>query len=189
MLGHFHMLLSFLGSIGYIMASSGLKEVLSTIYAANSVDQILNGHNYSRGMRAHHIVCTALAKVIFDELEEKDENLKTIIDDMELQCLLCNLTEKTINIDDIPKLKAFTDFINLLEKKLVDLKNHGPTARLWLTYMRMNNIVNKCQAAEKKWEIGELHLEVVQEMIPFFHSSGHHLYAKCAQMYLQDISS
>lgn len=100
-------------------------------------------------MRAHHIVCTTLAKGIFDELEEKDKNLKTIIDDMELQYLFCNLTEKTININDIPKLRAFTEFINLLEKKLVDLKNHGPTARLWLTYMRMNNIGNKFQAADK----------------------------------------
>lgn len=31
----------------YIMAGSALKEVLSTIYAANSVDPIFNGHNYS----------------------------------------------------------------------------------------------------------------------------------------------
>lgn len=42
-LGGFHLLISLLGSIGYIMADSGLKEVFSTIYAPNSMDKMLNG--------------------------------------------------------------------------------------------------------------------------------------------------
>ena len=32
-LGGFHLIMSFLGSIGYLMAGSGLKEVLSVVYA------------------------------------------------------------------------------------------------------------------------------------------------------------
>ncbi|CAG9782212.1 unnamed protein product [Diatraea saccharalis] len=49
-LGGFHMLMSFLGCIGYVMDGSGLKEALSTIYATNSVDKMLNGHAYARSM-------------------------------------------------------------------------------------------------------------------------------------------
>lgn len=36
----FHMLMSFLGCIGYVMAESGIKEALSVIYARNSVDKM-----------------------------------------------------------------------------------------------------------------------------------------------------
>lgn len=35
--------MSFLGYIGYIMDESGIKEALSTIYAPNSVDKVLDG--------------------------------------------------------------------------------------------------------------------------------------------------
>lgn len=47
-LGGFHTLMSFLGNIGFIMDGSGLKDVLGQIYAANSLDNILSGHAYSR---------------------------------------------------------------------------------------------------------------------------------------------
>ncbi|GBM34399.1 hypothetical protein AVEN_124091-1 [Araneus ventricosus] len=38
-LGGFHLLSSFFGAIGYIMQGSGIKEVLSLIYATNSLDK------------------------------------------------------------------------------------------------------------------------------------------------------
>jgi len=42
--GGFHLLMSFMGSIGYIMGGSGLKELLSVIYEPISVDKMLTGH-------------------------------------------------------------------------------------------------------------------------------------------------
>ena len=42
-LGGFHTEMSFLGTIGSLMAGSGLKEVMSQIYADGSVDQMLCG--------------------------------------------------------------------------------------------------------------------------------------------------
>jgi len=55
-LGGFHLLMSFLGSIGYIMDGSDLKEVLSVIYARHSTEKILNGHAYARAIRAHTLL-------------------------------------------------------------------------------------------------------------------------------------
>jgi len=43
----FHLLISFLESIGYIMAGSELKEALIVMYAPNSVDKKLNGQAYA----------------------------------------------------------------------------------------------------------------------------------------------
>ena len=39
----FHMWMSFLDSIGYLMYDSGLKETLETIYAPNAVIHMLSG--------------------------------------------------------------------------------------------------------------------------------------------------
>lgn len=60
--------MSFLGSIGYIMGGNGLKEVLSVIFAPNSVDHILSGHAYSRAIRGHTLLQLALAHIILNEL-------------------------------------------------------------------------------------------------------------------------
>lgn len=52
-LGTFHLLMSFLGSIGYIMAGSGLEELWSTVYAGHSVPHMMSGHAFSRSVRAN----------------------------------------------------------------------------------------------------------------------------------------
>ncbi|KYN28334.1 hypothetical protein ALC57_02247 [Trachymyrmex cornetzi] len=44
--GGFHLVMSFLGCIGFIMKGNRLKELLSTIYAPNSIDKMLTGHAY-----------------------------------------------------------------------------------------------------------------------------------------------
>ena len=41
-LGSFHREMSFIGSIGHLIAESGLKELLELIYAPNAVKHILS---------------------------------------------------------------------------------------------------------------------------------------------------
>ncbi|GBM71138.1 hypothetical protein AVEN_2756-1 [Araneus ventricosus] len=43
-LGGFHLLSSFSGAFGYIMQGSGIKEMLSIIYAPNSLDKMLTSN-------------------------------------------------------------------------------------------------------------------------------------------------
>ncbi|XP_076040412.1 glutamate--cysteine ligase isoform X1 [Oratosquilla oratoria] len=51
-LGGFHLLMSFMGAIGFIMNGSGIKELFSTVYASTSVEKMLTGHAYARALRA-----------------------------------------------------------------------------------------------------------------------------------------
>lgn len=46
-LGGFHMQMSFLGCIGFVMQNSGLSDVLENIYASNTIEYMLNG-NFER---------------------------------------------------------------------------------------------------------------------------------------------
>lgn len=59
-LGGFHTEMSFLGAIGSMMAGSGLKEVMSQVYAEGSVDHMLSGKAVTRAVRAHLLVDSAL---------------------------------------------------------------------------------------------------------------------------------
>ena len=59
-LGGLHIEMSFLGSMGHLMAGSGLQEVLEVIYADNAVQHILSGKAISRAVRAHLLVDNVL---------------------------------------------------------------------------------------------------------------------------------
>lgn len=59
-LGGFHLLMSFLGTIGYIMSDSGLKELFSIIYAPNTINKMFTDHVYTRAIRGHGLIYLAL---------------------------------------------------------------------------------------------------------------------------------
>jgi len=64
-LGAFHTEMSFLGSVGHLMAESGLKELLELAYASNAVDHMLTGKAISRAVRGHLLVCAVLNTLLF----------------------------------------------------------------------------------------------------------------------------
>ena len=57
--------MSFLGSIGYLMAGSGLRDVLELIYASNDVDHILTGKAIAHAVRGHFIVDAAVNALLY----------------------------------------------------------------------------------------------------------------------------
>ena len=59
-LGGVHTEMSFLGSIGSLMAGTGLKEVMSQVYAEGSVDHMLSGKAVAHAVRAHLLVDSSL---------------------------------------------------------------------------------------------------------------------------------
>ena len=74
-LGGFHLLMSFMGAVGYIMGMSGLKELWSLIYA---VDKMLNGHAYARALRAHFLTQLAFIIIILRKAEIDDLTIEQI---------------------------------------------------------------------------------------------------------------
>lgn len=63
-LGGFHLLMSFLGAIGAIMAGSGHEGLWETVYAKNSVAHMMTGHAYARSLRAHFLTQLTLTVVV-----------------------------------------------------------------------------------------------------------------------------
>lgn len=177
-LGGFHTLMSFMGCIGHTMAGSGLKDVLCQVFAANSVDKILTGHAYSRAIRGHLLVQLVLCRIVLegtDVLEEEKREILTLLTNME------ELTPDKVqeNVSLVLTLKKF-------QYRLESLKDNGPTAALWVQYFHMVTLMKKFIDSERRG-VWDGHLSCVQQMIPFFHASGHFQYAKCAHLYVQDM--
>ncbi|CAG9825686.1 unnamed protein product [Phaedon cochleariae] len=168
-LGEFHLLMSFLGSIEYIMAGSGLRELLSVIYAPLSAEKML-GHAYSRAIRGHSLVQLALAKVILQEVDLGTAEREAIKD------ILHNSNHNPptfLSITTDPVINHVREKISL---QLQRVEGRGPTAKLWIQYFHMVTLVKQFIQCERGGD-WTTHLQVIQYMLPFFHASGHILYA------------
>lgn len=178
-LGGFHLLMSFLGCIGYIMAGSGLKEVLSLIYAPVSVEKMLSGHAYCRAIRGHLLTQLALGQIILQQIDFSDD------EQMEIEDLLEQFDTGTV--EHRLEQQMFHEIIERVQSKLQTLTENGPTAALWIQYFRMVVLVKQFIEAERtgNWK---LHLSTIAKMLPFFHAAGHSNYALCAHLYLLDMN-
>ncbi|GBM00792.1 hypothetical protein AVEN_257323-1 [Araneus ventricosus] len=181
-LGGFHLLSSFFGEIGYIMQGCGIKEVLSLIYAPNSLDKILTGHAYARAVIAHTLLHLTLAIIISKELvidDDMDANLQNTIEDVK---------NNTISYNDIENCDEKTNKALLYQcnKKLKQYERRGSTEKLWIQYFHMVSIAKEFIRAERMGD-WQAHLNCVKEMIPYFHASWHFPYAKSTYLYLQDM--
>lgn len=71
-LGGFHTKMSFLGTIGHIMAGTGLDVVLNQVYAENSVTHMLSGKAYARAIRGHFLVDSALNSILLEDIMDEE---------------------------------------------------------------------------------------------------------------------
>ena len=166
--------MSFLGCIGYLMAGSGLQEVLQLIYASNAVVHMLSGKAIARAVWAHLIVDAALNALVLAKtfcVPLPGSSHDTECEDMETEEV-----ESTSFHDEAPR-NADLDGASVLYKKLMqgsmsadqicqpDLMNKirdalqaevksSRTAALWLQYMEMVDILRRFIRAERtgNWE-------------------------------------
>ena len=107
-LGGFHTEMSFLGAIGHLMAESGLKQVLETIYA--SVEHILSGKAISRAVRAHLRVNAILNGLLLAECLQ----ISSVIEDSDIELNSGSVELKTTETETetqviTPEIKSFKE--------------------------------------------------------------------------------
>ena len=212
-LGGFHMQMSFLGSIGHLMAGSGLQELIKVVFTGNAVRLMLTDQAISRAVHGHMLVNAALntnlvAKAYHIPLptKETDEPKRDTAstdpenDDVETDQqkqgtvdVTSDITEakdiydramlSTLSVEDV----CSAGVLVRIKGKMDDIKQTMTTriAMLWLQYLDMVYILQRFIKAERmaNWK---LHLQTVQAMLlPYFAASGNSLYAKSAYVYLQ----
>lgn len=141
---------------------------------------MLNGHAYARAVRAHTLLQLALAIIILKEVDIND------IMDADLITNVENILDNTLSYNDIENDDEVSRaLLNKFYQKLKEYEERGPTAKLWIQYLNMVSIAKEFIRAERMGD-WKAYLNCVLEMLPYFHASGHFLYAKSAHLFLQD---
>ena len=151
------MIMSYLGSIGTLMANSDLDQVLENCYGSNTIIHMMSGEAVSRALRGFYFVESAL----YDHLADKEFSVAT---SEAPECLLKLETE-------------FTKFKDSLVQR-------SRTAKLWIQFTKYVQIVKNFIRAERTGD-WHLHLQVVSQMMSLFAASGHNNYTKSSRLYLQ----
>ena len=216
-LGGFHAEMSYLGCIGHIMASSGLQELLELIYAPNAVVHMLSGKAIARAVRAHFIVDAALNALMLTnvlnaplpsqhDISNNSDNAPLNLADIatmppddqsadvcektdleKVRALYEKLMDGTMSVEET----CLSDVLNRIKDRLQthaeSAKMSSRTSALWVQYMNMVDILRKFIRAERtgNWA---LHLQAIQDMLPYLAASGHNLYTKYARVYLQQMT-
>jgi hypothetical protein len=214
-LGGFHIILSFLGSIGFFMRGSGLEEVLGVIYGPNVIEHVLSGKDYQRAIRGHFLVHAALTKLLVDVITKDDpvttseiivlQNVENsdscIMEEDELKNLSDlytsvfsrkiyfgkNLNNATSNLcEEVLESSCLKVFETKLSSLKQNLTEQCRTSRLWILYMRCVDILEMFLMAERTGN-WLLHLHSLYKMLGLFAATGHLHYAKCGRIYLQQM--
>lgn len=198
--------MSFLGCIGHVMASSGLEEILELVYAKNAVSHMLSGKAISRAVRGHLLVDRALNVLItskalslsfpdespisYEAVEEIENQEESAQDQAEIDIdLLKRLCKESLENPQKAKEAASSSALEAAARRIKDIRISmmgQRTAKLWLLYMDMIDILRKFIKAERTGE-WKLHLQAVYDMLPYFAATGHIQYAKSAYIYLQQM--
>ena len=72
MMGNFHTICNLLSIIGKLFGDSGLRDLIveSGAIAEGSVNKVLEGRQYNRGVRVHKLVYEACMRIIWTTFQE-----------------------------------------------------------------------------------------------------------------------
>jgi len=201
-LGGFHTMMSYMGSVGHIMRGSGIEDILLLLFGENTIEYVLSGKAYAKAIRSHFLIQTALKQLLLQYLsntnaEDDDCNTQTVSinDDTEPLSLaeshilaLESVYEQTSSAGYVAY--SVCDSLGILNQQLEQLKrvlqNQCRTARLWILYIDLVDVLRKFLTGERSgnWL---LHLDALRDMLPLFSVTGHANYARSARIYLQQM--
>ena len=181
------MQMSFLLSMGHVMAYSGLQELLEVVFAGNMVTHIMTGKAVSRAIHGHLLVDSALSSTLLadvynvpvatkhaveaqtydDETNEKETIDSVITDLTEARELYMKTMSSSLLVEDV----CSAEVLQQIKSKLNNKKKSMTC--LSLQYQDMIDILKKFIKAEwtGHWN---LHLQAGFDMLPYHSASGHY---------------
>lgn len=178
-LGAFHTDMSFLGAIGSIMKSSGLKQMLTLIYPENTVNHMLSGKAVYRAIRGYFLVDAALNIFIIKKYLCKEE--QCISDYLKMFESMMNSCDENEAIDNKQLLEESKKF-----KDIKDKLKETPTGKLWVQFMNLMDHHKESLRAQRTSHYS-MYKKSLQNRHPYFPASGHNNYAMSLQIFRQDL--
>ena len=110
-LGGFHMLMSFMGSIGSMMKGSGLEEAMESVYGVNTVAHMISGKAVFRALRGHFLVQAALVHKLIEAVIPKTCAMSQQDNTTDEFCNTGTTPEAFTNILDAEEVKKSTNYM------------------------------------------------------------------------------
>lgn len=176
-LGGFHLLKSYLGSIGNIMEDSGLLELIQLIYpGSTTANHILDGGCFNKAIRAHLLIDAAIYQYVMKHTftEEELGEMRTFMEKVADGKMGARHTDPVVAL-----------FEQRFEETFKRLAEGGRTPTLWVQYHHMVDVIKMFIRTERLADHNG-HLScIVTRMLDIFAAAGHHQYAKGARLYCQ----
>ena len=181
LLGGFHMLMSFYGSISTIMDGSGIDKLSPNIYGENSVKHMLPGKAVAQANWAHilteSVLLIRLQQIILSKSADSTNSVNLEV----IQKFYKIVLSKEIDVDlEIPEMQA----LRAILESTIALHEKSWTARLWLQYIEYietcRNFIRASRSGDWK-----LYLHSISKMTNLYATTEPINYAKSARVYLQ----
>ncbi|KAG1650017.1 hypothetical protein GQR58_028409 [Nymphon striatum] len=185
MIGNFHIICNMLSIIGKLFRDAGLRDlaVESGVIAEGSIDKVLDGKQYNRGVRLHKLTYEALMRLVWKgflewlennhstDLPHLDETFRVV---MAMHGDTCATTlESSRNKESCQRI------LHLLCCYLNVLKNDsGHLAAFWMIYLEMIEILLGLIRADREGD-WYLHLASIKSMIPWCFAMDKTNYSRC----------
>ncbi|KAI4803698.1 hypothetical protein KUCAC02_025353 [Chaenocephalus aceratus] len=176
-LGGFHLLKSYLGSIGNIMEDSGLLELIQLIYpGSTTANHILDGGCFDKAIRAHLLIDAAIYQHIMKHAftEEELGEMRTFMEKVADGKMGARHTDPVVAL-----------FEQWFEETFKRLAEGGRTPALWVQYHYMVDVIKVFIRPERLADHNGHLCCIVSRMLDIFAAAGHHQYAKGARLYCQ----
>jgi len=210
--------MSFLGSIGHLVAGSGLQELLELIFASNTVPHILSGKAVARALRGHFLLDTVLNTIIISKVFSIERNRNLIAEDVIGEGSSSDISSApSLDLEDmiidpetvIPnELDSVAELLDKLIAGEISVSDIDSSVELQLIHDKLENEVNQIQQRTGRlWVMymklidivreflrsestGDwlLNLQAMRDMLPYLAASGHNLYTKSLYIYLQKMN-
>jgi len=111
-------------SLVYIMADSGLEDLMRLVYPGD-LTHIMDGGSYYKALRAHFLIDRALCCYLFED-KIAEENLE------DMASYIAKLSNEKLGVNH--KTRVVQELSEHIKKKLEMLSSNSRTAALWTTY-------------------------------------------------------
>lgn len=197
-LGGMHMTMAFLASLGTIFGDAGLLSMLvdSDVYAEATAKQMLQGKQYSRGIRGMKLVQEALFRHFYAAmeswLEEQGRSLLSVEQTHHLNDL-----KQSFDATDSTSAQQLSeeieqDHLEAIQEVIQEFRDVGQeqseTFAFWCMFLDGTDVLLHLLRAEREADF-MLHLDATCEALPWFNAAGRRIYAKYVPTYIADMKA
>lgn len=195
-MGEFHTMCNFMAIIGKRFQDAGLRDLCieSGLITGGSVDAVMDGRHYNRGIRIHKCVYEGLLRLAWNEFPDwlmnnhpNKQKLHAEVSEL-VSCLHNEVTKE--NYELLLNDSTIEEAVALFDEFLDHLRsNNGAMSALWMSYIDM---VGQCllgllrASREGDWY---LHLAAIHTLIPWCFAYDRMNYSRYLPIYYAEMEN